>query len=276
MRKVGTSLPLVGYSNIFMLNGYSLPTDKNTIDKYFPLDRFIKTTDSNELVFVSPEAWYDPFEQRFYGIECSSRGYKTEDIACICFSEKSIRNEDACWKVYASSGEKAVRVSFNYMILLQFLDEYAKSNGFRVFIGQANYSLEKKDIKELHNPDAANYNEYFPDKMTRENYLSLMLLKRKSFEYENEIRFFLVKDTIKFDKDNLLKIPCDYKAQKLVSNVTLSPFPRMKMKDSKLFRAYRQIQRTESDQMKKYLNDKLGCRVQQSRLYEDCRRIELV
>ena len=137
-------------------------------------------------------------------------------------------------------------------------------------------SLEKKDIKELHNPNSAHHNEYFPNKMTRENYLSLMLLKRKSFEYENEIRFFLVKDTIKFDKDNLLKIPCDYKAQKLVSNVTLSPFPRMKMKDSKLFRAYRQIQRTESDQMKKYLNDKLGCRVQQSRLYEDCRRIESV
>ena len=276
MRKVGKCLPLVGYSTIFMLNGYSLPMDKNTIDKYIPLDRFIKTIDSKELVFVSPEAWYDPFEQRFYGIDCYSRGYITEDIACICFSEKSIRNEDACWRVYANSGEKAVRVSFNYMILLQFLDEYAKSNGFRVFIGQANYSLEKKDIKELNNPHSTYYNEYFPDMMDRENYLSLMLLKRKSFEYENEIRFFLVREKIEFDKDNLLKIPCDYKAQKLISNVTLSPSPRIQEKDNKLIRAYRQIYRTESEQMKKYINDKLGCRVQQSRLYEDCRRIESV
>lgn len=276
MTEIGTSLLLSGYSHIFMMNGYSLPTDKNTIDKYIPLDRFIKTIDSKELVFVSPEAWYDPFEQRFFGIACSPKGYKTEDIACMCFSEKSIRNEDACWKVYANSGEKAVRVSFNYVILLQLLNEYAKSNGFKVFIGQANYSLEKKDIKELHNPNSAHHNEYFPNKMTRENYLSLMLLKRKSFEYENEIRFFLVKDAIKFDKDNLLKIPCDYKALKLVSNVMLSPFPRIQEKDSKLIRVYRQIRRTESEQMRKYLNDKLGSRVQQSRLYENCKRIESV
>lgn len=273
---IGTSLLLQGFSKIYMLNGYSLPKDKNTIDKYMPLNRFLKLIDAKNLVFVSPETWYDPFEQRFYGIKCSKRGYETEDIACMCFSEKSIRNEDACWKVYSNLSEKAVRVSYNYMTLLQLLEDYSISNGYTVFIGPADYKFEKEEIKRLNKSGAAHHDEYFPKIMSRENYLSLMLIKRKSFEYENEIRFFLVKDNIAFDKDNLLRIPCDYKTSRLISNVTLSPFPRIREKDKKLIRAYSGIHNYESEQMKKIIGDELNCRVQQSRLYEDCTRIQSI
>ena len=45
-----------------MLNGYSFPKGKKTIFKYMPIDRFIESVDNRELVFVSPEMWYDPFE----------------------------------------------------------------------------------------------------------------------------------------------------------------------------------------------------------------------
>ena len=66
------------------------------------------------------------------------------------------------------------------------------------------------------------YNDYFPAVMTREHYLSLMLLKRKAFKYENEVRIFLVKKKI---SEKLLKVKCNYKATKIVSNVMLSPYP---------------------------------------------------
>jgi hypothetical protein len=147
---IGYSTVLSGYSHIHMLNGYSLPTDKSTVFKYMPLDRFVKMVDKKELVFVSPVTWYDPFEQLYYGIDCSSKDYMTEDIACMCVSEKSSTNEDASWKVYAGSNNKAVRISIEQDKLLRLLEDYAMANGYEVYIGKVVYFIEKKEIKKLH------------------------------------------------------------------------------------------------------------------------------
>ena len=119
--KTGTSFIMDGYRHIHMLNGYSFPKDKTTVFKYMPMDRFVKSVDNKEFVFVSPETWYDPFEQLYYGMDCSSKGYKTEEIACMCVSEKSSTNEDASWRVYASSSSKTVRISLEQDKLLQLL-----------------------------------------------------------------------------------------------------------------------------------------------------------
>lgn len=250
-----------------MLNGYSFPKGKSTVFKYMPLDRFVNSVKSNQLVFVSPESWYDPFEQLYYGIDCSSRGYMTEDIACMCVSEKSSTNEDASWRVYSESNDKAVRISIERKALLELLEEYASKNGFEVYIGKVNYSFQKRDIKSLHIISNPNHSVYFPNKMARKHYLSLMLLKRKAFSYENEVRIFLVKDKISFS-NNLLKIDCDYRARELVSNVMLSPYPPVRPKGDMAYKVREKMNNIESEQIKKELNDLLGCRIQQSLLYK--------
>lgn len=262
---VGTSTLLTGYKHIHMLNGYSLPKDKSTVFKYMPLDRFVKSVDNKELVFVSPETWYDPFEQLYYGIDCSSRGYNTEDIACMCVSEKSSTNEDACWRVYAGTNSKTVRVSIEKEILLQLLDDYSDSEDYEVYIGKVNYDFEKKDIKGLHNTSSPYYNGYFPATMEVEHYLSLMLLKRSAFNYENEVRIFLVRNSI---SEKLLKIPCDYKANKIVSNVMLSPYPPVRESGDLAFKVREKMNTTESEEIKAVLKEKVGCRIQQSLLYK--------
>ena len=272
--KIGTSYLLDGYKHIHMLNGYSFPKDKSTVFKYMPMDRFVKSVDNNELVFVSPETWYDPFEQLYFGIDCSPKGYKTEDIACMCVSEKSSTNEDASWRVYAGSGSKTVRISLEQDKLLRLLDDYAENNGFEVCIGKVNYAFEKLEIKRLHFPSSKHYSEFFPKAMSREHYLSLMLLKRKSFMYENEVRIFLVKDSIKFDK-GLLKIQYDYSGG-LVSNVMLSPYPPVRSKGDIAVAVREKINNLESEEIKKILKSKVGCRIQQSQLYQVCKRIERV
>jgi hypothetical protein len=265
MQKIGTSNLLAGYSHIYMLNGYSFPKDKSTVFKYMPMDRFVCSVDNQELVFVSPETWYDPFEQLYFGIDCSSRGYHTEDIVCMCVSEKSSTNEDASWRVYAGSSNKSVRLSIEKDILLALLDDFASNNGYDVFIGRVNYSFEKKDIKGLHNATSPYYNVYFPTVMNREHYLSLMLLKRKAFSYENEVRIFLVKNSI---KEKLLKIPCDYKGTGLVSNVMLSPYPPVRKNGDLAFDVREKINKMESDEIKTVLKEKVNCRIQQSLLYK--------
>lgn len=103
---IGKNYIVPEYHHIHMLNGYTFPKDKTTVFKYMPLDRLVQSVDKSVLVFVSPETWYDPFEQLYYGINCTSRGYTTEDIACMCVSEKSSTNEDASWRVYAGSNNK--------------------------------------------------------------------------------------------------------------------------------------------------------------------------
>ena len=262
---IGTSTSLAGYKHIHMLNGYSFPKDKSTVFKYMPLDRFVKSVDNKELVFVSPETWYDPFEQLYYGIDCSSRGYNTEDIACMCVSEKSSTNEDACWRVYAGANNKTVRLSIEKDSLLRLLDDYSDSEGFEVYIGKVNYLYEKKDIKNMHNPSSRLYNEYFPATMKVEHYLSLMLLKRKSFKYENEVRIFLVRKSI---KNRLLKIPCDYKEKGLVSSVMLSPYPPVREASDLAFKVRERINKAESEEIKLELNRRVGCKVMQSMLYK--------
>jgi len=270
---IGFSNVMTEYRHIHMLNGYTLPKDKSTVFKYMPLDRFVKSVDKKELIFVSPETWYDPFEQLYYGIDCSSRGYNTEDIVCMCVSEKSSTNEDACWRVYAGTNNKTVRISIEQDRLLQLLDSFSENNGYEVYIGKVNYDFEKEDIKKIHNTSSPLYNEYFPIVMKVEHYLSLMLLKRSAFKYENEIRIFLVKKTI---SERLLRIPCNYKVTRLVSNVMLSPYPPVRQSDDLAYKVRERMNNIESAQLKSVLKDKVGCRIQQSLLYKVHSRVKKV
>ena len=142
---IGNSYKVPGYHHINMLNGYAFPKDKSTVFKYMPLDRLVQSVDKGVLVFVSPETWYDPFEQLYYGIDCTSKGYATEDIACMCVSEKSSTNEDASWRVYAGTNNKTVRISLEQDKLLQLLDGYAEFNGFEVY-------MTKEGISSMRTP----------------------------------------------------------------------------------------------------------------------------
>lgn len=275
MDSVGFSVLLTGYKHIHMLNGYTFPTKKSTVFKYMPLERFVQSVDKGELVFVSPGAWYDPFEQRYWGIDCSSHGYNTEDIACLCVSEKSSTNEDASWRVYSDAKNKTVRLSIERDKLLSLLDGYATSEGLEVYIGNVDYSFEKKEIEKIYLPSSPYYSRYFPTVMTREHYLSLMLLKRGAFKYENEVRIFIVKDKLTFN-NNLLRLRCDYYSSKLVSNVMLSPYPPVRAYGDLAVAVRERLNKMESDEIKRILNNKLGCRIQQSSLYKICSRIEKI
>ena len=272
MGKIGISSVLFGTRHIHMLNGYSFPRVKKTVFKYLPLDRFVGMVDKNELVFVSPETWYDPFEQLYFGIDCSARGYNTEDIVCMCVSEKSSTNEDACWRVYAGDNrEKTVRISIEQEKLIGLLDDYAEANGFEVYIGKANYAFEKNEIRKLYEPSSTYYSDFFPPVMTREHYLSLMLLKRKAFNYENEVRIFLVRDSI---PSRILPIPCDYKATGLVSSIMLAPYPPVRELGDLAFKVREKLNNLESAEIKAALKAKIDCVIQQSLLYKVYPRIE--
>lgn len=267
---------LSSYHHIYMLNGYSFSKERGEFYKYMPLDRFIASVNKNEFIFVSPSLWKDPFERLYFNVDCSTHGYETDNIACLCVSEKSSTNEDASWKAYADNGEKAVRLSINRVLFLEFLDSYAEQHGYDVYIGRAQYWLEKREIMNLYKSGKPYHDLFFPKSMERMHYLSVMLLKRSAFDYENEVRIFLVKrDTIPFEK-NLLRIPCDYKWNGLITDITLSPYPLLPDSDDLLHSVRARMNNIESAELKRILQGLVGCTIRQSMLYNTYKSIKKI
>ena len=249
-----------GYKNIYLLNGLSLNSIKSFY-KYMPYSRFISSIINDELVFVSPEIWIDPFERRFWKTDYTRYSFTQPNIYCMCLTTKSTTNEEAAWKMYVDSKERALRITFNVDILLKKLDDYARESGNKIYIGKAIY-CDRKRIVNLHNED----NIFFPKSdFTLEHYLSLMCLKRKSFEFENEIRIFIVKDGDS-SYESLLKVKAIFDKE-FIQKVMIGPMPPFSSEDPR-YPLYNKIQYIESNEFKRKISSLInGCNIKQSMLY---------
>lgn len=256
-----------GYKSIYFLNGFTAP--KQNLFKYMQFERFLSAVKTNELIFVSPDNWKDPFERLFYKTDFSSLGFIRPDIACMCVTSKATLNEEASWKMYINPSDKALRLSIDFSEFCRILDDFAIRNDCTVHFGDVIYELKKDEITTLHKSSSINYSTFFPSKFSLENYLSLMLIKRASFAFENEVRVFIVKNSsITFNK-GLLRITNVNYSKKLIPRVVIAPYEPLQKDDIKTpFRE--KINKIESDEYKKVIGDLFGCKVVQSQLYTDC------
>ena len=149
-------------------------------------------------------------------------------------------------------------------------------DGYDVYIGRAQYWLEKREIMNLYKSGKPYHDLFFPTSMERMHYLSVMLLKRSAFDYENEVRIFLVKrDAIPFEK-NLLRLPCDYKWNGLITDITLSPYPLLPDSDDLLHTVRARMNNIESAELKRILQGLVGCPIRQSMLYNTYKSIKKI
>lgn len=269
------SSPVPEYNRIRTLNGYKIGTKLKAYYKYMSFRRFDESTgtDKNDddlreyLAFVTPAKWIDPFESLYYNADFSSHNYHAHPIACLCVTGHPYTNEEASWRAYTRKGEKAIRVGYDIDKLLTLLNDYANKNNCTIYIGKVNYNLDKKEIIALAKANEQNdlHQFYFPSHMGIEHYLSLMLLKRKAFQYENEIRFFIVRnDGGTFD--NVVKIPCDYRSTNIITKVTIEPLLPLRSNDIEDKIKHEGAKR-ENKLIIKHIKDKLGCVVERSTLY---------
>jgi len=234
-------------------------------------ERFVSSVNSKELIFVSPDTWKDPFERRFYKTDYSSVGYNRPDIACMCVTSKSSTNEEASWKMYINPSDKALRLTIDFVEFCKLLDEFAIKNDCKVYIGNVIYELKKDEITSLHKKvSSPNYNDFFPVPFSLENYLSLMLIKRVAFEFENEVRIFIVKDNLfPLSSSGLLRIKNVNYSKELIPLVMIAPYEPLPEDDIRTpFR--KKINNIESSEYKKIIGDIFGCKVMQSQLYSNC------
>ena len=136
------------------------------------------------------------------------KGCPPPKVFASCCTYK--RNSEAAWRAYMPLRPKnnkqvfCVRFEFNKVRLRKLIDEAIESNysgQFCFYEGKIEYKNNFFFSRVIDKYDRNNgqlvleHKEYFPEVFELSHYLRLLLLKRKSFEYEKELRFFLVPQT---------------------------------------------------------------------------------
>ena len=272
--EIASDIPVSNFSKkIKFINNFSLD-DFKYLYKCMPLNRFLSNLNENNLAFVAPDTWNDPYERRFLNVYFSALGFEPFPFYCMCLSQNFHENEEASWKMYSDNiNDKAVQLTFYTEELLKELDTYAKNNDCTVFIGKVSYQFSTNELKRLHQETCKGNALYFPKDFKVENYINLFLLKRPAFAYENEIRIFIVKEQSKKEDELILKIPMNFtKNHKLLKRIRLSPYPVFKYDDPRK-EIYKELQTVESNCIKKQIKSFLeNVRIVQSSLYVDLKK----
>lgn len=174
---------LPNYKNVYAIRGYK---PVKHFCRYVPFMRLKKDVEAQTLTFVSPKCWTDPFEKLYW--ERDYDGYNKPPIACLCVTEyDNHHSEDAMWKSFSDGYDKTIRVVYNSDELFRQLDRFAEENSCKIYVSQMDYTYTRKNLI-----DEKPLQDYKVSPMDDEALVTLMSLKRKAFEYENEVRIFAV------------------------------------------------------------------------------------
>lgn len=196
---------------------------KKLLHKYMPLERVLEMLTNQSLWFANPTIWKDPFERRFienvYDIGGAKKAFPWKDrVYCMCTTQTA--TSEAYWNAY-SAGEIGVSIKFNRQNLLNELDRLA-AEGNRIYIGKVQYQ-QTQDIKA-----AITRNAFLNPLGTpitslgkEELKVRLLLLKRMAYQYENEVRFFIVRDKAAKQTGTLLKYSIPN--TDLIDSISLDP-----------------------------------------------------
>ena len=174
---------------------------KNFLYKYLNEDGF-KGTLANGIRFVEPSKWNDKFETRF-----STANYQKinpsfpKRLYATCFT--SAKNNEAAWKAYMDptnplktpSSQMCFRLKINRKHLKLKLMEII---GYKFYEAPVVY-LPEYTISNMHMPNIAGatriHNSFFQNQpFDLDKFLSLLIIKREHFSYEQEVRYFAVPD----------------------------------------------------------------------------------
>lgn len=173
--------------------------------KYFPLRNAIKSLDESTMAFVEPSRWNDAYERLFYEADYSwvSSDYKTHPrIFATCATY--VKYDEPAWGIY--SGDDKICVQFEIdraRLRYEIIKSLDQSDS--VYEGVVQYSTKwviqnigKKTL--IGKGGNVSENKYYRLFISRndipfciENYINLLLLKRKDFCHEQEIRLFIVR-----------------------------------------------------------------------------------
>jgi hypothetical protein len=180
------------------------------IYRIISFDRLVRIFQSNQMTFVKPEKWDDPFENIIAKTKIdlgTSMGSSFLELGIrknshgTCWTRKAI--SDAIWRIY-SHDKKAVRIKSTPEVISRNirkgLEIYPKS---KLFIGKVEYiTLDQVKTKAKEFAKRALSGE--SSKAAAES----LLFKRNSFSHEDEARVLII-DQHDISKDGMLNIKVD-------------------------------------------------------------------
>ena len=195
-----------------------LENRKRLVYKYLRIDKvneWLLSQTPGKIVFSEPSKWSDPTESAFYNAKLLTRNhveYQKPKVYATCFTKNQA--SEASWVVYQHAKkndnrpEGCVKLSIRFDEFLNQLRKWImkeESNGrkFSLFYGNVIY-YDWSELKEIKKRGSHMQLKTFNAGATiKENFLKTLLLKRKAYEYENELRVFLVLENGEYDKDGL-------------------------------------------------------------------------
>ena len=207
--------------------------EKPVLYKYLPLENALRNLKNKGIWLSKPKEWGDPFEYRFLDAKyVDAKGnerdfpYK-EKIFATCLTREP--SSEAQWNAY-SKDSLAIRFVLDTKILLEQLSIFAKKNSFKVYLGNVEYhnreEIAVNNLNKLTFEEETNGTKICKNINDSVFGARLLLLKRKDFSYEKEVRLIIIKDnSIKAD-GIYFNYECDNNA--LIKNLLVSP----KVKDS--------------------------------------------
>lgn len=150
------------------------------------------------LQFSEPTCWPDQYEGRFYLANYSKLKvdkFITPAVLACCFTTNPINEAQIrtyCHHNETGKASKCVMFEIQRTALRSCIDNWLKNHSqYECYEGMANYSLSNSELNKLHISGQRYHREVFAG-FDLSHYLSLLLLKRKAFSYEGELRFMLV------------------------------------------------------------------------------------
>jgi hypothetical protein len=201
----GDSIKDVAFKNDYLnINSVELDLTEN-IFRIFNFDYFVNDFKDKMLTLVRPTKWQDPFENfllNSVGEMDDGTEVGFENIRDLYYGQCwSLKEEcDGLWRNYKGENEFAIKVktTTNKLFDLAYDINYTFHN-LSYFIGKVDYVTDDEIA------------EFFKNKVDFSNYQSglefaqTMLIKRKSFAYEEEVRL-IIRDKAKTNSD-ILRIP---------------------------------------------------------------------
>ena len=168
--------------NILNLNSKDLD---RYVYRIMSVERLVDLFASKRNVLVAPSLWDDPFENFILKSKVRKSSGQVVDYQFHknfygqCWTTH--KASDAMWRIY-SSDSKGVRIRTTVRKLISTLyQETSCSNYFTSYIGKVKY-LTESELAEFSN------SLFYDDRIENENLFRSLLVKRKAFQHESEIR----------------------------------------------------------------------------------------
>lgn len=173
--------------------------EKPYIHRIELLDRLYKLLNNKELVFVNPDKWEDPLENLIFNSRVIKDGKPflnpaKERIYSQCWSYEG--DSYGIWKIYThksdDNGEIKRHMGVRITTKLDNLRMISENNSGEFYFGLMDYKW-KYEIDKL--PKDPRIIESVKNTIPNVNHIETLLIKRKSYSYENEVRLFSIPDS---------------------------------------------------------------------------------